>query len=79
MTLDLTEQGGMFIPRTSIEPLSATTVRIVSLVLATSRGDELLDFTYDIDRKEVSDIIRGSTRYPYAVPLQQFVEWVRRE
>ncbi|OGJ57909.1 hypothetical protein A3H22_01740 [Candidatus Peribacteria bacterium RIFCSPLOWO2_12_FULL_55_15] len=79
VTLDLTEQGGMFIPRTSIEPLSATTVRIVSLVLATSRGDELLDFTYDIDRKEVSDIIRGSTRYPYAVPLQQFVEWVRRE
>lgn len=77
--MDLTRQGGMFIPTTTIEPLSPTAVRITSLVLATSVGDELLDFTYDTERQEVSNIIRGSTQYPYAVSLQQFVEWVRSE
>lgn len=75
--VDLTAQGGMFIPQTTIEPLPPTAVRVVSLVLATAKGDELLDFTYDIERQEVSDVIRGSTRYPYAVSLSQFVEWVR--
>ena len=74
---DLTAQGGMFIPKTTVEPLSSTTVRVASLVLATAKGDELLDFTYDTERQEGSDVIRGSTRYPYAVSLLQFVEWMR--
>ena len=76
---DLTAQGGMFTSRTTIEPLSPTAVRVASLVLATSQGDEFIDFTYDIEPQEVSDIVRGSTRYPYAVSLSQFVEWVRSE
>lgn len=76
---DLTAQGGMFISKTTIEPLSPTAVRVASLVLATSKGDELIDLTYDTEWQEVSDVIRGSTQYPYAVPLQQFVEWVKEE
>lgn len=74
---DLTTQGGMFIPNTTIEALSTTAVQVSSLVLATAKGDALFDFTYDVATQEVADITRGSTQYPYTVPLQQFIQWVR--
>jgi len=77
-TADLTAHGGMFIAQTVMEPLSPVSVRVLSLVLATANGDELFDFVYDTERQEVSDVLRGSERYPYAVPLSLFREWVRR-
>lgn len=76
---DLTARGGMFIPKTTIEPLSPTAVQVSSLVLATAKGDALFDFIYDVEKQEISDVMRGSTQYPYAVHLPQFVEWVRGE
>ncbi len=78
-TADLTAHGGMFIAQTVMEPLSPVSVRVISLVLATANGDELFDFVYDTERQEVSDVLRGSERYPYAVPLPRFIEWVRGE
>lgn len=75
--VDLTVQGAMFIAQTTMEPVSPASVRVVSLALAMANGDELFDFIYDVEKREVSDIIRGSARYPYAVPLSRFVLWVR--
>lgn len=74
---DLTAHGGMFIAQTAMEPLSPVSVRVLSLVLATANGDELFDFTYDVEKQDISDVIRGSTRYPYAVSLVNFLQWVR--
>lgn len=74
---ELTAQGGMFIAQTTLEPVSPASVRILSLAFATANGDELFDFVYNVEQQEVSDILRGSTRYPYAVPLPRFREWVR--
>lgn len=73
---DLSAVGMMFTKDSMFKP-KGTAVAISNVVLATPKGDQYFNFTYDVEAREVDAIADDGKAYPYALPLQKFVEWVK--
>ena len=72
----LSAVGIMFTKDTFVDP-EGNQARVRNAVMATPTGDRYYDFLYDVLKNEVGSIVDNGTTYPYALPLERFVEWVR--
>lgn len=70
--------NALFTIKTVIEPLTNTnTARITGIALPTPRGEELMEFTYNVASDHVVGLTKDGKTLPYEVTLKQFVEWVK--
>ena len=73
---DLSFAGVMFTSDTAFKA-NGTAVAVANAVLATPAGDRFYNFTYDVAARSVGNIADDGAAYPYALPLERFIEWVR--
>jgi hypothetical protein len=73
---DLSAIGMMFTKDTLFRPEN-TAVIVDNAVLGTQKGDQYISFTYDVTARSVNTVDETGKAYPYALTLQQFVDWVK--
>lgn len=76
---DLAQAGGMFTKETSLTAMHPERVRVENIVIGTSEGDRMFSFTYHIESKSVEEAFHAGKTLPYALPLEQYLRWVRGE
>lgn len=76
---DLAQEGGMFTKETSLTAVHPDRVRVGNIVLATQEGDRMFSFTYNVAIKSVEEAFHEGKTLPYALPLEQYLRWVRGE
>ncbi len=75
----LEEAGALFTSRTEIIPIEGrNAVHISNIAFATAKGDLLVEFSYDVDRGIVFNVIQDGVPLPYDVPLAGYIEWLGR-
>lgn len=76
----LEEAGALFTVQTVIEPIEKrNAVRVTGVAIPTASGDQMVAFSYDLDRGVVFDITKDGQPLPYDVPLAGYLEWVKGE
>ncbi len=76
---DLLHRAGAIISlETRIIPQSAEEVRMEDIVFGGTDRDRTVSFVLRLDRSEVRQIVEGTEEYPYAMPWEDFVRWMRR-
>lgn len=69
--------GAVFTVQTALQAVSASEVKVSGMVFGGTEQDRTLDFVYDLEHREVRDIVEGIVQYPFPLPLERFVEWAR--
>lgn len=69
----LGDAGAVFTVRTHVQTIGPRVVAIRGVVFAGARGDRTLDFSLDLARGEVRDLVVGGKTVPYPVSWQTFL------
>ena len=75
----LRDAGFMLTTQTILTPLTSADIHIEHIALGTPQGDRVLEFTLRLTAEgaEAMDIVLEGNTYPYPLPLEKFVEWVK--
>lgn len=63
---------------TRVIPLNSHAALVENIVFAGNGRDRTVDFTLDTVRGEISRIREKGEEYPYALPIEAFIEWIRK-
>jgi hypothetical protein len=70
--------GAIISLETRIIPESAQEARIEDIVFGGVDRDRTVSFLLQLNSREVRQITEGTQEYPYAMPWEDFVHWMRR-
>jgi hypothetical protein len=73
----LEEAGALFTVNTTVVASAANTARVTSIVFSSPDRDRTFDFQLDVVQREIEAIREGDQVYPYSMPFERFVGWVR--
>lgn len=68
--------GFMMTPKTLLKPVS-NGVQVTDIIVGTKTGDQAMQFVFNPDTNMVSDILQDGVILPYAITLEQFLDWVK--